>query len=150
MQINSVGDQSLVTNKPTNGCRRHLASNRSGSAITRTNVAERLHLALRSAAKTIGSLDKRCISPHPIRHTTAMHLLRLLQSGVINVIALWLGHESPTTIHMYVEADLAMKDRAFARLQEPCSKHSPIRLQTHYCHSLKRFNYAKLARLSMP
>jgi hypothetical protein len=34
-------------------------------------------------------------------------------------IALWLGHESPTTTHHYVEADLAMKERALARLQEP-------------------------------
>lgn len=97
-----------------------LIPNRSGNAMTRTNVAERLHLAVCSAAKTVGSLDKRCISPHTIRHTTAMHLL---QSGVnISVIALWLGHESPTATHMYVEADLAMKDRALARLQEPCSK----------------------------
>jgi integrase len=46
--------------------------------------------------------------------------MHLLQSGVdISVIALWLGHESPTTTHHYVEADLAMKDRALARLQEP-------------------------------
>lgn len=40
----------------------------------------------------------------------------------ISVIALWLGHERPTTTHMYVEADLAMKDRALARLQAPHSK----------------------------
>lgn len=60
---------------------------------------------------------KRRISPHIVRHTTAMHLL---QSGVdITVIALWLGHESPTTTHHYVEADLAMKERALARLHEP-------------------------------
>jgi site-specific recombinase XerD len=46
-----------------------------------------------------------------IRHTTAMHLL---QAGVdISVIALWLGHESPATTHQYVEADLAMKERAW-------------------------------------
>ena len=46
--------------------------------------------------------------------------MHLLQSGVdISVIALWLGHESPSTTHQYVEADLAMKDRALARLQEP-------------------------------
>jgi len=46
--------------------------------------------------------------------------MNLLQSGVdISVIALWLGHESPTTTHHYVEADLAMKERALARLQEP-------------------------------
>ena len=52
-----------------------------------------------------------------IRHTTAMHLL---QSGVdISVIALWLGHESPTTTHQYVEADLMMKEQALGKLQEP-------------------------------
>lgn len=49
--------------------------------------------------------------------------MHLLQSGVdISVIALWLGHESPTTTHHYVEADLAMKDRALARMQEPDAK----------------------------
>jgi len=50
------------------------------------------------------------VTPHVLRHTTAMHLL---QSGVdITVIALWLGHESPETTHMYVEADLKTKERA--------------------------------------
>jgi len=47
----------------------------------------------------------------------------MLQSGVaFSVIALWLGHESTSTTHQYVEADLAMKDEALARLQEPDSK----------------------------
>ena len=50
--------------------------------------------------------------------------MHLLQSGVdISVIALWLGHENPTTTHMYIEADMDMKDKALARLQEPFSKH---------------------------
>ncbi|MNT88803.1 hypothetical protein D3C72_2294180 [compost metagenome] len=35
------------------------------------------------------------------------------------MIALWLGHESPVTTHQYVEADLAMKERALAKLHEP-------------------------------
>ena len=49
--------------------------------------------------------------------------MHLLQSGVpFNVIALWLGHESVTTTHRYVEADLAMKEKALARLQEPDTK----------------------------
>ena len=49
--------------------------------------------------------------------------MHLLQSAVdLSVIALWLGHESPTTTHMYVEADLTMKERALARLQEPDCK----------------------------
>ena len=94
-----------------------LLPNRHGHAMTRTNVAQRLTLAVEAATTTHPDLAKRRISPHTIRHTTAMHLL---QAGVdISVIALWLGHESPATTHHYVEADLAMKERALARLQAP-------------------------------
>ena len=97
-----------------------LLPNRNGAAMTRDNVIKRLALAVRTAATVDPALTKRRISPHTIRHTTAMHLL---QSGVdIAVIALWLGHESPVTTHHYVEADLAMKERALTRLQEPDTK----------------------------
>jgi len=94
-----------------------LLPNRDGHPMTPSNVRQRLALAVQSASKRHGDLAKRRIYPHLIRHSTAMHLL---QSGVdISVIALWLGHESPTTTHMYVEADLAMKEKALAKLQEP-------------------------------
>ena len=46
--------------------------------------------------------------------------MHLLQSEVdITVIALWLGHESISTTHAYVEADMALKERALSKLQEP-------------------------------
>jgi integrase len=46
--------------------------------------------------------------------------MHLLQAGVdLTVIALWLGHENPATTHMYIEADLAMKERALSTLQLP-------------------------------
>jgi integrase/recombinase XerD len=94
-----------------------LLPNRDGAAMTRGNVTQRLALAVKAASLTQPQLAKRSISPHTIRHTTAMHLL---QSGTdISVIALWLGHESPISTHQYVEADLAMKERALGRLQEP-------------------------------
>jgi integrase/recombinase XerD len=94
-----------------------LLPNRDGQPMTRSNVTQRLDLAVKAASSTHPSLADRHVSPHTIRHTTAMHLL---QSGEgISVIALWLGHESPTTTHQYTEADLAMKVRALARLQEP-------------------------------
>lgn len=49
--------------------------------------------------------------------------MHLLQSGVpFNVIALWLGHESTNTTHRYVEADLAMKEKALAGLEAPDTK----------------------------
>ena len=94
-----------------------LLPNRDGQAMCRSNVAQRLDLAVTRAAARQPSLLKKQISPHMLRHTTAMHLL---QSGVpFNVIALWLGHESTTTTHRYVEADLAMKEKALTRLQAP-------------------------------
>jgi site-specific recombinase XerD len=97
-----------------------LLPNRDGHAMTRCNVAQRLDLAVARAATTQPSLTKKQVSPHTLRHTTAMHLL---QSGVpFNVIALWLGHESPNTTHRYVEADLGMKQKALARLEAPDTK----------------------------
>lgn len=87
-----------------------LFPSRSGRPLTRSGVEYRLRLAVQEAAERFPSLKKRQISPHTLRHTTAMHLL---QSGVdITVIALWLGHESPATTHVYVEADLTMKEKA--------------------------------------
>ncbi len=94
-----------------------LLPNRDGRAMSRSNVTQRLALAVQAARITWPQLANRRISPHIIRHTTAMHLL---QSGTDpETLALWLGHESPTTTHQYVEADLAIKESALARLREP-------------------------------
>ena len=94
-----------------------LLPNRDGHPMTRTNVAQRLALAVAAATPAMPSLVGRHVSPHTVRHTTAMHLL---QSGEnIDGIALWLGHESPTTTHQYTQANLAMKEKALARMQDP-------------------------------
>ena len=94
--------------------------NRAGKPITRSGIEHRLSLTVQTASKRCPSLAARRISPHTIRHTTAMHLL---QSGVdIAVIALWLGHEDSATTHIYLEADLAMKEAALKRLHEPALK----------------------------
>lgn len=102
-----------------------LFPNRTGGEMTRTGVSERLRLAVNKAAKDFPELAKQRISPHVLRHSTAMHLL---QSGVdITVIALWLGHENPATTHTYIEADLAMKEQALNALQPV--KNTPLRFQ---------------------
>ncbi|MBZ5769655.1 tyrosine-type recombinase/integrase, partial [Rhizobium sp. VS19-DR129.2] len=91
-----------------------LFPNRSGGHMTRSNVTQRLQLAVEVATREHPALAGRAVTPHVIRHTTAMHLL---QSGVdITVIALWLGHEDTATTHMYVEADLTMKEHALMKL----------------------------------
>jgi len=67
-----------------------LFSGWSGTRLTRPAVTARLQLAVRRAAKVCPQLAQRDVTPHTIRHSTAMHML---QAGVdITLIALWLGH----------------------------------------------------------
>lgn len=94
-----------------------LLPNAAGRCMTRSGIAKRLARAVSAAGDKVPPLRGRRISPHTFRHATALHLL---QAGVeITVIALWLGHASPTTTHQYVEADLAMKQKALGKLHDP-------------------------------
>jgi integrase/recombinase XerD len=84
-----------------------------GEPLTRFAI----HLLLRKtvAQTSCPSLKNKRISPHVLRHSTAM---ALLQSGVdIAVIALWLGHESIQTTNEYLHANMAIKENALAKLQ---------------------------------
>jgi len=91
-----------------------------GNFMTRSGIEKRLNRAVKKAAENNPELRKKTITPHVVRHSTAM---ALLQSGVdITVIALWLGHESIATTHTYVEADLTMKENALRKIQEPTQK----------------------------
>jgi len=61
------------------------------------------------------SIATKQVSPHIIRHSTAMHLLR---AGVdINTIRGWLGHVSLSTTNIYTEIDLEMKAKALAKCE---------------------------------
>jgi len=65
--------------------------------------------------------------------------MHMLQAGVdITVIALWLGHENPATTHMYVEADLAMKERALQAVQPPHIKQTRYRPTDRLLEFLQR------------
>jgi integrase len=88
--------------------------NTRGSSLTRDGVNYILQQAVERAALTCPSLKNKRVFPHIFRHSCALHLL---QSGIdIAVIALWLGHESIQTTHGYIEADMAIKERALQKL----------------------------------
>ena len=91
-----------------------------GSPLSRSAVELRLRHAASEAAQVCTSLRSKVVSPHVIRHTMAIHML---QAGVdLAVIALWLGHESIQTTHMYMEADLQTKERAMLRMEPVAGK----------------------------
>ncbi len=70
-----------------------------------------------AAAGSCPTLARKHVTPHVLRHTTAV---QLLEAGVDRtVIALWLGHEQVETTQIYLDADLAMKERALARTAPP-------------------------------
>jgi integrase/recombinase XerD len=70
-----------------------------------------------TAATRCRSLNGRAVTPHTLRHSTAM---ALLHAGVdLSVIALWLGHESTEVTQIYLHADMTIKENALARLPAP-------------------------------
>lgn len=86
-----------------------LFPNRRGGRLSNDGVQYLLKKHKVKACKVCPSLRSKRVSPHVLRHTSAMELL---QAGVdTSVIALWLGHESIETTHIYLEADLAMKEK---------------------------------------
>lgn len=81
-----------------------------GHSITRFGIYRLVERATIKAAQSVPSLNQKRVSPHSIRHTTAVHLLR---SGVdINTIRAWLGHVTLKTTNRYAEVDLHMKAKA--------------------------------------
>jgi site-specific recombinase XerD len=83
-----------------------------GEPLTRFGVYALVTRTAAVAAKQLPSLLEKRVSPHTVRHTTAVHLLR---AGVdINTIRAWLGHVSLETTNRYAEVDLEMKAKALA------------------------------------
>ena len=90
---------------------------RTGQPLSRDALAQRLAKHVDTAARACPSLCEKNVTPHTLRHTAAM---RLLHAGVdTTVIALWLGHEHVNTTSIYIHADLALKERALARVTPP-------------------------------
>lgn len=97
--------------------------NRCGHPITRFGIHTLVERYVLRAAVQMPSLGTKRVSPHTIRHTTAMHLLR---AGVdINTIRAWLGHVSIDTTNIYAEADLEMKAKALAKCEILAEQKTP-------------------------
>ena len=92
--------------------------------------------ATAAAARCPSLADKR-VTPHTLRHSTAM---ALLHAGVdLTVIAMWLGHESTDVTQIYLHADITIKENALARLpaaHNPRGRYQPPDKLLDYLNSL--------------
>lgn len=90
---------------------------RTGGVLTRDALERRLAKHLKTARQRCPTLRPKPVTMHTLRHTAAM---MLLSAGVdTSTIALWLGHEQERTTHIYLHADLAIKQRALDRATPP-------------------------------
>lgn len=88
-----------------------------GGPLSRDAVAKLVAHHAATARHACASLLGKAVTPHTLRHTSAM---QLLHAGVdTTVIALWLGHEQLDTTAVYLHADLSLKERAIARTAPP-------------------------------
>ncbi len=89
--------------------------NRLGQPLTRFGIYQLVRRAVAAASRQVPALGQKRISPHSMRHTCAVHLLR---AGVdLNTIRAWLGHVSLDTTQVYAEVDLEMKAKALAHCE---------------------------------
>ncbi len=91
--------------------------NTRGEKISRFGINYTIDKYRKLAQKSCPTLEKKKITPHTFRHTTALHLI---QSGVdITVVKEWLGHADIKTTNLYVEIDIEMKRKALEQCKAP-------------------------------
>jgi len=102
--------------QPSTGPQHSVFPSARGGPMSRDAVERLVRKHLAAARTVCPSLNGRNITPHSLRHSAAMNLLRC---GVDrSVIALWLGHESMETTQIYLHADMRLKEQALARTND--------------------------------
>lgn len=88
-----------------------------GGPLSRDAVERLVARHAATAAAACPSIKEKHVTPHTLRHSAAMTLLK---NGVdTSVIALWLGHEGSETTQIYLHADMTIKEQALARVHQP-------------------------------
>jgi site-specific recombinase XerD len=94
-----------------------LFPSRRGTTLSRDAVERLVDKYATAAGLRCPSLRRKTITPHVLRHSTAM---QFLAAGIdTSVIALWLGHESTQSTQAYVHSDMSIKQRALDRAISP-------------------------------
>src|SRR5262249_15393064 len=106
-----------------------------GGALSPAGVQHMLARHVSEARKTCPTLQNKRVSPHVLRHSSAMELL---QAGADRAaIALLLGHESVVTTQIYLDADLARKHQTLTNTKHIHSKQGRYQHDYQLVDSLK-------------
>ena len=95
----------------------HLFLNTHGVGITRFGIRHITAKYATAAHHRCPSIKTKTVSPHTLRHTTAMHLLR--SGNDVNMVSYWLGHVDINTTHIYLEIDMEMKKKMLEKADAP-------------------------------
>jgi site-specific recombinase XerD len=106
--------------EPPKAADQPLFPNARGGRLSAHGVHYLLMKHVAAARETCSSLKSKRVSPHVLRHTTAMDLVEV---GIDrSLMALWLGHESIETTQIYLDANLALKEKVLAQTTPPDGK----------------------------
>ena len=81
--------------------------NAEGAAMTRAGFEYILDKHVNTATASCSSLSERSVSPHQLRHSCALTILRATRD--IRKVALWLGHADTRTTEIYLRVDPSEK-----------------------------------------
>ncbi len=95
----------------------HLFLNIKKEPMTRFGIGRRLSKHVEAASKKLPSLCNRTITPHVIRHTTALHLIEARND--ITIVKDWLGHADVKTTTLYIEVSMERKRKALEKMPPP-------------------------------
>jgi len=107
----------LQQRRPNQSETQALFLNANGVPITRFGIRYIIGKYAAIAAHQCLSIKTKIVTPHTLRHTTAMHLLR--SGNDINMVSYWLGHADINTTHIYLEIDMEMKRRMIEKVDTP-------------------------------
>lgn len=113
----------LSQRRPTDPRVQQLFLDANGRPITRFGIRHVLGKYAAQAQRVCASIAAKTITPHTIRHTTAMHLLRA--GNDVNMVSYWLGHADINTTHLYVEIDMKMKRQMIEKAGAPAVINAP-------------------------
>lgn len=86
-----------------------------GGPLSRSAIEKRLSRIILVAKEKSPSLAQKKVTPHILRHTTAMHMH---DAGVeLASLAMWLGHESIETTNIYLSTSMERKEKTLAKLK---------------------------------